>query len=89
MKKYTLIIIVLVVSTIFNAFFRDVMIDIAFSAILFQFLGSLLLGYVISMFVAKYKENDWVKYWKVMYVVMVAISLLVHYLNFLPTSDTL
>jgi|GEM_PF-2994154 len=89
MKKYTLIIIVLVVSTIFNAFIRDVNIDIAFSAILFQFLGSLLLGYGISMFVAKYKENDWVKYWKVMYVIMVGLSLLVYFLNFLPTSDTL
>lgn len=85
-KKYTLIIFLFVVSSTFNLFFRDVSIDIAFGAILFQFLASLVLGYVISMFVAKYRNNDWVKYWKIMYLVMISINIFTHFIDFTPPS---
>ena len=84
MKKYIIIIILLIISSVFNIFVRDVQIGVAFSAILFQFLGSLILGYVISMFIAKYKENDWIKYWKIMYSIMVIINILAYFLNFMP-----
>lgn len=87
MKKYTVIIVLLVTSSMFNIFIRNVKINISFSAILFQFLGSLLLGYVISMFVAKYRENDWVRYWKVMYALMVIVSMLAHFLDFMPPTS--
>jgi hypothetical protein len=85
-KKYTLIIFLLVVSSTFNLFFRDVSINIALGAILFQFLASLVLGYVISMIMAKYRNNDWVKYWKIMYLVMISINIFTHFINFKPPS---
>lgn len=87
MKKYFFIAVVFLISFIFNIFIRDVEINVAFGAILFQFLGSMLLGYVISMFVAKYKKNDWIRYWKIMYAVMVIVSLLAHFLDFMPPTS--
>ncbi len=47
-----------------------------FAAIVAQFIGSLILGYVISMFIAKYKKNDWKKIWLKTYIVMVVIILI-------------
>lgn len=87
MKKYVFIMIVFLVSSIFNIFIRDVDVNIAFGAILFQFFGSMVLGYGISMFIAKYRKNDWTRYWKIMYAVMVIINLLVYFLDFMPPTS--
>lgn len=84
MKKYFFISVVLLISSIFNIFIRDVNMNIAFGAILFQFLGSMLLGYVISMLVAKYKVNDWMRFWRIVYATMVILNIVVYFLDFMP-----
>lgn len=86
MKKYLLIIVTFLISSIFHIFFRNVGFDIAMGAILFQLLGSMVLGFVISMFVAKYKKNSWMRYWKIMYVLMVSVNLLVFILDFMTPA---
>ena len=52
--------------------------------VLFQFLGSMILGYGVSQFKAKYKANDWKKIWLGIYVFMVAISILTIILGVFP-----
>lgn len=88
MKKYFFITVVFLISSIYNIFIRDVAINIAFGAILFQFFGSMILGYVVSMFVSKYKENNWTRYWKIIYVAMVIINLIAYFLDFMPPASS-
>lgn len=52
--------------------------------VLFQFLGSMILGYVTSQFKAKYKKNDWRKMWLGIYVFMVVTSILTLLLGVYP-----
>ncbi|MBI9060031.1 MAG: hypothetical protein JEZ01_19855 [Labilibaculum sp.] len=53
---------------------------------LFQFLGSMILGFVVSTFKAKYKQNDWKKMWLGIYVFMVASSILTIILGIFPDN---
>lgn len=87
MKKYIFITVVFLISAIFNVFIRDVDFNVSLGAILFQFFGSMVLGLLISMFVGKYKENDWMKYWKIIYAFMVIASLLVYFSDFMPPNS--
>ncbi len=46
------------------------------SGIVFELFGSLTLGYVISMFIAKYKKNDWKTIWLRVYIFFLVINLI-------------
>ena len=84
MKKYSIIILAFLISSIFNIIFRGVTFDIALSNIVFQFGGSMVLGFVTSMYVARFKENNWVRYWSIYYIAIVLLYMLVHYLGIIP-----
>lgn len=81
MKKYFIVALTFIISIVFHIVLRGVSLNKAFGGILFQLLGSAILGYVVSMFVAKYKKNDWVKYWQFFYVFMVIGSLISYWLD--------
>lgn len=44
----------------------------------------MLLGYVVSMLVAKYKVNDWMRFWRIIYATMVILNIVVYFLDFMP-----
>jgi hypothetical protein len=87
--KYRIIIgVIFIISVVFNFFINESDFTTGSFATLSQFFGSMVLGYVVSMFVAKYKVNDWRKYWSVFYGFMVGISILSYVLNFvLPGAN--
>ncbi|WP_430816579.1 hypothetical protein [Carboxylicivirga sp. RSCT41] len=58
-----------------------------FGGIIFQFLGSAILGYVISQFIAFYKKNDWRKIWLKIYLLMVALFYLTVILGIYPSVN--
>lgn len=84
MIKYALIILAFSISSIFNIFLRGVSFEIALSNMIFQFGGSMILGFVTSLYVARFKEIDWVRYWSYFYIVMVLAHTIAHYLGILP-----
>jgi len=85
MRKYKVIYLTGIFSIVFHIFIRDVEINIAIGSISFQLICSAVLGYIVSMYVAKYKKNDWTFYWKIIYVIMVFGFALVHFLNVYPS----
>lgn len=57
----------------------------AFRGVLFQFLASMIIGYVASQFKAKYKKTDWQKIWLGVYVFMFITSILTLVIGIFPT----
>ncbi|WP_088656276.1 hypothetical protein [Geofilum rhodophaeum] len=55
--------------------------------VVFQFLASMIFGYVISQFAAFYKKNDWKKIWLIIYQLIVAISILAAILGIIPSNN--
>ncbi|MPQ49207.1 hypothetical protein GCQ56_19580 [Marinifilum sp. N1E240] len=47
-----------------------------FGSVVYQFLGSMTLGYVVSQFINFYRKNDWRKIWLRIYVFMVVLVIL-------------
>ena len=55
--------------------------------VIFQFLASMILGYVVSQFLAFYKKNDWRKIWIRIYEIIVGISILAAILGIIPSTN--
>lgn len=70
----------------FNIYVNHPNYNIVFGGVAFQFFGSMVLGFVASSFMAKYKVNDWRKIWLGIYVFMVATSILSVILGIYPES---
>lgn len=62
MKKKIIIGVIFIVSVVFNFFINESDFTTASFATISQFFGSMVLGYVVSMFVAKYQVNDSTKF---------------------------
>jgi len=70
----------------FNIYVNHPNYNNVFGGVLFQFLGSMILGYGASQFKAKYKENDWKKIWLGIYIFMVVTSILAVVLGVFPET---
>ncbi len=71
-KRYKLIIALLtVLSIIYNLVLRDVSLSVGFSGVIFQFLGSMLVGFVFSRFSGRYSFHYWMKWWSIVFTIMV------------------
>ena len=55
--------------------------------VIFQFLASMILGYVISQFVTFYRKNNWEKIWLRVYQFIVTLSILAAILGFIPSKN--
>ncbi len=84
MRKMILIGVIFIISVVFNFFINESDFTTAFFSVISPFFGSMVLGYVVSMFVAKYQVNDWRKFWSVFYGFLVGVSILSYALNFVP-----
>jgi len=84
MKNKIVIGVIFMISIVFNFFIKESDFRVAFFSVISQFFGSMVLGYVVSMFAAKYQVNDWRKIWSIFYGVMVVVTVLSYVLNFVP-----
>ena len=55
--------------------------------VIFQFLASMILGYIISQFVAFYRKNNWKKIWLRIYQFIVTLSILAAILGIIPSKN--
>jgi cytochrome bd-type quinol oxidase subunit 2 len=78
--------ITLLVSIGLNWYTNGPYLNFIIGGVLFQFLASLILGYVFSQFRAKYKKNDWRKIWLTIYVFMVSSSIILVILGLYPMN---
>lgn len=79
-KNLVYIISILFLSILDNFSTRHIGVENAFFAVFSHFFGAMVFGYVISMYVRKYKQNDWIDYWKIVYAIMVIVNILAHIL---------
>lgn len=78
MKYY--ILLLLIISIVFNFFIRDLSFNNSVTNVIFQFVVSMFVGFGISKF-KKDIEKYWLKSWLFIYVFVVVVSVVTYYLD--------
>lgn len=84
MKKYRIIIALVLISTLLQLILNDFIIEQSIGSVVVQFLASFILGYVYTRFHLKYSKISFIKVWGIFYAIIVGASLTINLLGLMP-----
>lgn len=81
MRKYRIIIGLVVISLFLQLIMNDFVIEQSIGSVVVQFLASFILGYVYTQFHLKYSKISFIKVWGIFYALIVGASFIINILG--------